>query len=167
MPVRGIKKTATICDKERGTIHLSENESSVGEEYGEENLTPHKTGRAASGPTERSINQVTLLGRVGGEPQQRGRQEAPVTVFSLATNSTWKNPNPLPHESEWTTRTDWHNIAVFKPKLREQAYNYIVKGCRVHITGRIVYGELTDKQGVRRHTTTIAAEDIVYLSRPQ
>ena len=39
---------------------------------------------------ERSVNHVTLLGRVGSEPQQRGNDSNPVTVFSLATNTMWK-----------------------------------------------------------------------------
>merc|ERR1711874_337882 len=118
----------------------------------EEDLSPHRTARPDTGPMERSINQVNLLGRVGTDPQQRG---------------SGKNPDPGPDESIWTTRTDWHNIAVFKPGLRDQAYNYVVKGTRLHVTGRIIYGEVVDRAGIRRHTTTIAADDIIYLQRPR
>jgi len=164
---RGIKKTVVIEDPEHGTIHLSEEEAPTEDAYVKENLTPHTTDRPDSGPKERCINSVTLMGRVGRDPQQRGNEKTPVTVFSLATNSMWKNPNPGPSDSTWTTRTDWHNIAVFKPGLRDQAYNYIVKGSRIHVTGKIVYGEVVDKLGVRRHTTTIAADDIIFLNRPQ
>jgi len=169
LAVRGAanKKTIVLNDPEHGTVHLSENEA---DEYSgpdiEENLTPHTAARPDTGPMERSVNHVTLLGRVGSEPQMRGNDSNPVTVFSLATNSMWKTPNPGPSDPVWTTRTDWHNVAVFKPRLRDQAFNYIVKGTRVHVTGRIVYGEVVDKAGVRRHTTTIAAEDIIYLNRP-
>ena len=134
------------------------------------------------GPTERSINQVILMGRVGADPQIRGTEARPITTFSLATNSVWKTQNPGPGDSEWSNRVDWHNVVVFKPGLRESAYNYVHKvmnsseegyssnsillqGCRVHITGRLMYGELVDKAGVKRFTTSIACEDIIYLSR--
>eukprot|EP00092_Neocalanus_flemingeri_P026273 GFUD01028478.1.p1 GENE.GFUD01028478.1~~GFUD01028478.1.p1 ORF type:complete len:225 (-),score=74.51 GFUD01028478.1:93-767(-) len=117
------------------------------------------------GPSERSINQVVLMGRAGTDPQIRGTEDKPITTFSLATNSTWKTQNPGPGDSEWSSRVDWHNVVVFKPGLRENAYNYVHKGCRVHITGRIIYGEVMDRSGVKRHTTTIACEDIIYLTR--
>jgi len=117
------------------------------------------------GPSERSINQVTLLGRVGTDPQIRGSEERPVTSFSLATNSVWKTANPGPGDSEWSHRVDWHNVVVFKPGLRESAYNNVHKGARLHITGRLLYGEVVDRAGVRRTTTTIACEDIIYLTR--
>ena len=42
---------------------------------------------------------------------------------------------------------------------------FIFKGARVHITGRLLYGEVVDKAGVRRTTTTIACDDIIYLMR--
>jgi len=165
---RGAKKTIVIEDPEHGTIHLSEDDDVKTEEtYVEENLTPNTTDLPDRGPRERCINSVTLLGRVGRDPQQRGSENTPVTVFSMATTSMWKNPNPGPSDPPWTTRTDWHNIAVFKPGLRDQAYNYIVKGSRIHVTGKIVYGEVVDKMGIRRHTTTIAADDIIYLVRPK
>ena len=79
------------------------------------------------GPSERSINQVTLLGRVGTDPQIRGSEERPVTSFSLATNSVWKTPNPGPGDPAWSHRVDWHNVVVFKPGLRESAYNNVHK----------------------------------------
>lgn len=97
----------------------------------------------------------------------RGTEEKPITTFSLATNTTWKAESPAPGGSEWTHRTDWHNVVVFKRGLREQAYNYVTKGARIHVTGRIIYGEVTDKTGVKRHTTSIAAEDIIYVERKQ
>ena len=116
------------------------------------------------GPGEKSINQVTLLGRVGLEPQIRGTEENPVTTFNLATNSSWRNINPRAGDSEWNKRTDWHNVVVFKPGLRELAYNNIVKGSRLHVTGKLMYGEYLDRQGVKRQTTSIVCDDIIFLS---
>lgn len=116
------------------------------------------------GPGEKSINQVTLLGRVGLEPQIRGTEENPVTTFNLATNSSWRNINSRAGDSEWNKRTDWHNVVVFKPGLRELAYNNIVKGSRLHVTGKLMYGEYLDRQGVKRQTTSIVCDDIIFLS---
>ena len=79
------------------------------------------------GPSERSINQVTLLGRVGSDPQIRGTEAKPVTSFSLATNAVWKTQNPGPGDSVWSHRVDWHNVVVFKPGMRESTYNNIHK----------------------------------------
>ena len=117
------------------------------------------------GPGEKGINQVTLLGRVGLEPQIRGSEDSPVTTFNLATNSSWRNINPRAGENEWSKRTDWHNVVVFKPGLRELAYNNIVKGSRVHVTGKLMYGEYLDRQGVKRQTTSIVCDDIIFLSQ--
>merc|ERR1712059_21261 len=104
---------------------------------------------------EKSINQVTLLGRVGSDPQVRGSETKQVTIFSLATNTRWKTGE------EWSYRTDWHNIAVFQPNLKEKTYTYITKGSRVYVTGKLLYGEITDRNGVKRTTTSIAADDII------
>ena len=116
------------------------------------------------GPGEKSINQVTLLGRVGLEPQIRGTEENPVTTFNLATNSSWRNINPRAGDAEWNKKTDWHNVVVFKPGLRELAYNNIVKGSRLHVTGKLMYGEYLDRQGVKRQTTSIVCDDIIFLT---
>ena len=117
------------------------------------------------GPTEKSINQVTLLGRVGMDPQIRGSEDKPVTTFSLATNSSWRNVNQRPGDSEWTHKTEWHNVVVFKPGLRESVYNNLMKGSRVHVSGRLMYGEYVDTRGVKRQTTSIVCEDIIYLTK--
>ena len=74
-------------------------------------------------PSERCINQVTLLGRIGQDPQIKGGQTKPVTTFSLATNSSWKTDA----YSEWQTRTEWHKIAIFKPWLQDAVSHFLTK----------------------------------------
>ena len=74
-------------------------------------------------PSERCINQVTLLGRIGQDPQIKGSQTKPVTTFSLATNSSWKTDA----YSEWQTRTEWHKIAIFKPWLQDAVSHFLTK----------------------------------------
>ncbi|XP_025200780.1 single-stranded DNA-binding protein, mitochondrial [Melanaphis sacchari] len=108
---------------------------------------------------EKTINKVTLLGRVGADPQKRGTEEHPVVVFSLATHQNYINNN-----EESTQKTDWHRIVVFRPGLRDTVYNYLQKGQRVHISGRLIYGELKDESGTTRTTTSIAADDIIFFN---
>ncbi|XP_026477967.1 single-stranded DNA-binding protein, mitochondrial-like [Ctenocephalides felis] len=107
---------------------------------------------------EKSINNVTLLGRVGAEPQKRGSEEHPVVTFSVATHSNYK------YESgELLQKTDWHRVCVFRPSLRESVYNHLKKGQRVHVTGRISYSEINGEDGKPRHTTSIIADDVIFF----
>lgn len=101
--------------------------------------------------TERSINKVTLIGRAGADAVLRGTLEHPVVVFNLATNSGDK--------------TDWHRISVFKPGLRSLAENYVRTGNRLYIEGRLNYGQIQDASGATIPTTSIIAEEIVFLSQ--
>ena len=57
-----------------------------------------------------------MIGRVGGSPQLRGTEEHPVVVFPMATNIRYRKPGS--NGDEYETKTDWHNIAIFKPYLR-------------------------------------------------
>jgi single-strand DNA-binding protein len=43
-------------------------------------------------------------------------------------------------------------------------YQYVKKGQRVYVTGRLTYGEITDTEGVQRATTAIIAEDVIFMS---
>ena len=59
---------------------------------------------------EKCVNSVTLLGRVGIDPQLRGSEEHPVVIFSLATNLRYRPGG----DGDYATKTDWHNVAVFR-----------------------------------------------------
>ncbi|NXY83867.1 SSBP protein, partial [Alcedo cyanopectus] len=116
-----------------------------------------------------AMNRVQLLGRVGQDPIMRQVEgKNPVTIFSLATNEMWRTG-----ESEVTQggdnfvifiklgdisqKTTWHRISVFRPGLRDVTYQYVKKGSRIYVEGKIDYGEYTDKNNVRRQATTIIA----------
>ncbi|XP_020782217.1 single-stranded DNA-binding protein, mitochondrial [Boleophthalmus pectinirostris] len=116
---------------------------------------------------ERSINRVQLLGRVGQDPVMRqveGRN--PVTIFSVATNEMWRSGEGEmnPGSGDISQKTTWHRVSVFKPGLRDVAYQYIKKGSRVLVEGKLDYGEYVDKNQVRRQATTIIADNIIFLS---
>ena len=104
---------------------------------------------------------MTLLGRVGIHPQMRGSEANPCVTFTLATSVRFPAKNSVPGEDTMITKTDWHNIAVFKPLLRDSVYEHVLKGNRVLVQGRILYGSVEDRAGVIRSTTTIVAEDVI------
>ncbi|XP_067135777.1 single-stranded DNA-binding protein, mitochondrial isoform X2 [Centruroides vittatus] len=107
---------------------------------------------------EKSINQVTLLGRVGMDPQMRGSESNKVLIFTLATNSNYKYSS-----GETRQKTEWHRISVFREHLRSNLNQYLKKGSRVFVQGRIMYGEIKDSNGISHVTTTIVADDVVFL----
>ncbi|XP_045492214.1 single-stranded DNA-binding protein, mitochondrial [Colias croceus] len=112
--------------------------------------------------TEKTINQVTLLGRVGADPQKRGSEEHPVINFPLATHFSYK------YESgDILQRTDWHRISVFRPGLRDTVYKYLKKGQRVYVTGKLSYGEVKLDDGQVRTASTVIADDIIFFQSQQ
>ncbi|KOC66725.1 Single-stranded DNA-binding protein, mitochondrial, partial [Habropoda laboriosa] len=105
-----------------------------------------------------AINKVTLLGRVGGEPQKRGNVEHPVVIFSLATHSNYKYMN-----GDFVQRTEWHKVCVFKPNLRDSVQTYLKKGQRVLVFGKMSYGEFKDEEGNTKPSAAIVADDVIFF----
>jgi len=110
------------------------------------------------GTLEKSINRITLLGRVGIDPQLRGSDSSPVVLFTLATNHNYRFES-----GEIQQKTEWHRISVFKPYLRNMVTQNVKKGQRILVDGRLTYGEITDTKGVQHITSTIVASDVVCL----
>ncbi|KNC27899.1 Single-stranded DNA-binding protein, mitochondrial [Lucilia cuprina] len=108
--------------------------------------------------TEKTVNTVSLLGRVGADPQLRGNTAHPVVTFSLATHTNYKYEN-----GDWAQRTDWHRVVVFKPNLRDTVMEYLKKGQRAMVQGKITYGEITDQQGNQKPSCSIIAEDVIFF----
>ncbi|XP_003401943.1 single-stranded DNA-binding protein, mitochondrial [Bombus terrestris] len=107
---------------------------------------------------EKTINQVTLLGRVGSDAQKRGTEDHPVVIFSLATHSNYRYMN-----GDFVQRTEWHRICIFKPALRDTVLNYLKKGQRVYVLGKINYGEFKDEEGVVKPSTSVIADDVIFF----
>lgn len=114
------------------------------------------------GPIEKSMNQVLLLGRVGGDPVLKGTDAHPVVLFSLATNTNYKSASD---GGVMKQKTDWHRVSLFKPFLRDLALANMRKGSRILVTGRISYGEVVDSKGIQHQSTTIIADDLIFLAR--
>jgi single-strand DNA-binding protein len=106
-----------------------------------------------------SVNKVILVGRLGKDPEVKYTQGGtPVAKFTVATNEVWKDQN-----GEKQERTEWHNIVAWT-KLAEICGQYLNKGSRVYIEGRIQTRSWEDKEGTKRYITEIRADSMVMLS---
>lgn len=110
-----------------------------------------------------SINTVTLVGRIGQDPDIRYSKDGKaVATLSLATSEKWKDRNT----GQVQESTDWHRVILFG-RQAEIADQYVKKGSLIGITGSIKYGKYTDKNGIERYTTEIRARDLQLLSGGQ
>jgi len=108
------------------------------------------------------VNKVILIGRLGADPEVRYTQEgAMVTNFRLATDEQWRDKS-----GEKVQRTEWHRIVTFG-KLAEICGNYLSKGRLVYIEGRIQTRSWDDRDGNKRYTTEIVAQNMQMLERKE
>lgn len=106
----------------------------------------------------RSVNKAILIGNLGKDPELRYTPGGvAVTNFSLATSERWKNKDGEMQES-----TEWHNIVAFR-RLAEIAGEYLRKGSRVYIEGKIRNRSWEGKDGQKRYTTEIIADNLMML----
>jgi single-strand DNA-binding protein len=105
-----------------------------------------------------SVNKVILVGRLGRDPETRytGGGQA-VANFSVATDESYKDRN-----GERQKRTEWHKIVVWG-KQAEIAQQYLKKGSLVFIEGRIQSREWQDKEGQKRTSFEIVANNFRML----
>lgn len=108
----------------------------------------------------RSINKAILVGNVGKDPETKFLPSgSPVTNFSLATSDRYKDKS-----GEFQERTEWHNVVAFD-RLAEIVRDYVKKGSKLYIEGRIQTRSWDDKQtGQKRYMTEIHVRDLVLLS---
>ena len=106
------------------------------------------------------LNRAELIGRLGADPEVRYTQnEAPVAVFSLATNEQWKDQN-----GETQERTEWHRIIAWD-NLAKVCEEYLNKGKLVYVEGPLRTRSWEDNEGVTRRVTEIVARTIKMLDR--
>src|SRR5271163_360630 len=107
----------------------------------------------------KSVNKVILIGNLGKDPEVKYTpQGTPVAKFSLATNERYKDK-----DGNWQDRTEWHNIVLWE-RLAEVAGEYLKKGGKVYIEGRIRTDSWDDKQsGQKKYMTTNVGRDIGLL----
>lgn len=104
-----------------------------------------------------SLNQITLLGNVGNDPEQRQVGDSAVTAFSLATSRQWKGRDGSKQE-----KTEWHRCQAWNMgtnKLADIAAQYLRKGDKVLVVGSLEYRDW-EKDGVKRTAAEIRVSDI-------
>ena len=99
------------------------------------------------------LNQVTLIGRVGKEPDIREIQSGKVVKFTLATNNYNKD-------------TEWHSVVCFG-KTADAMSQFLQKGTLVCVIGQVHYNKFTDKEGINKVYTEIIANQVLLLSKPE
>lgn len=106
----------------------------------------------------RGINKVILVGNLGKDPEMRYTPKgSAVATVSIATSETWKDENGQQQE-----QTEWHRVVFFE-RLAEIVGEYLKKGSKVYVEGKLRTNKWQDKSGQDRYTTEIVARDMQML----
>ena len=102
-----------------------------------------------------SVNKTILIGLLGKDPEIRTTQNGKeIASFSLATSESWKNKTTGQKE----TKTEWHQISIFSPGLVNVVKQYLKKGSKIYIEGKLETTNYTDKNDIERYTTKIVLQ---------
>lgn len=112
----------------------------------------------------RGINKVILIGNLGDAPTVRHTQNSTaVANLSIATSESWKDKQT----GEQKENTEWHRCVLYK-RLAEIAGEYLKKGSKVYVEGKLRTNKWTDQQGVDRYTTEVVVNELQMLDgKPQ
>lgn len=104
------------------------------------------------------LNKAMIIGRLTRDPETRTTpQGINVTSFGVATNFFWTNS-----QGERQEKVEYHNVVAWR-KLAEICSQYLQKGRKVYIEGRIQTRTYTDKEGNQKNRTEIIAENMIML----
>jgi single-strand DNA-binding protein len=99
-----------------------------------------------------SVNKAILVGNLGKEPEIKRLQSGePVCNLSVATSESWRDK----HSGERHERTEWHRVVIFNEALVRVAEQYLRKGSKVYLEGRIETRKWQDRDGTDRYVTEI------------
>ncbi len=105
------------------------------------------------------LNSITLVGFVGADPEQRQAKGngSKFTVLSVATQRSWKNA-----DDEWSSKTEWHRIVPFRPRLADHVARTIKKGAHVLVVGSLVSStyEIANGKGKKAKGTKVTSWSI-------
>ncbi len=105
------------------------------------------------------INKVILVGHLGKDPEVRYLEGGvSVASFPLATTETFNK------DGRKVEQTEWHNIVLWR-SLADVAAKFLQKGKLVYIEGKLRTRSFEDKEGVKKYTTEIVAENFTMLGR--
>lgn len=105
------------------------------------------------------INKVILIGHLGKDPEIRYLEGGvSVASFPLATSETFNK------DGKKVEQTEWHNIVMWR-SLADVAAKYLQKGKLVYIEGKLRTRSFEDKEGIKKYTTEVVAENFTMLGR--
>ena len=110
----------------------------------------------------KDLNKVMLTGHLGADPEMRYTESGnAVTSFRVASGRSWKSEDGTQHDD-----TEWFRVVAWN-KLGEICNQYLSKGARVYIEGRLQTRQWQDQEGVTRYSTEVIANDMIMLSNRQ
>jgi single-strand DNA-binding protein len=102
-----------------------------------------------------SVNKVILVGNLGRDPEIRTFQNGgKVCNLRIATSEQWKDKQ----SGERKERTEWHSVAVFQEGLVRICEQYLKKGSKVYIEGKLQTRKWQDQSGADRYTTEVVLQ---------
>jgi single-strand DNA-binding protein len=110
-----------------------------------------------------SLNKAMIIGNLGRDPEMRYTPSGqPVTQFTVAVNRNYKDGT-----GEWQEETEWFRIVAWGP-LAERTAEYLRKGRKVYVEGRLQTRQWEDQSGQKRYTTELIANTVTPLDpRPR
>lgn len=106
----------------------------------------------------RSVNKVILVGNLGRDAETKFTPSGvSITRFSVATGRRWKDQQ----SGEWKEETEWHNVSLWRA---ENLAQYLTKGKQVYVEGRLQTRSYEDKDGQKKYSTEVVADDVILLS---
>lgn len=106
------------------------------------------------------LNKAMIIGRLTADPESRTTpQGTSVAAFSVATNFVWTDGSGQKQE-----RVEYHNVVVWR-KLAEICSQYLRKGSKVYIEGRLQTRSWDGQDGVKRYRTEVIADNMIMLDK--
>ncbi len=107
-----------------------------------------------------TMNKILIIGNVGGDPEMRYTPSGnPVTSFSVATTYRYTTQGEQREETQWFRVSAWNRLA-------ETCNQYVVKGMKVFVDGRLNVREYVGQDGQTRTSVDVNAFDVRFLNRP-
>lgn len=105
------------------------------------------------------VNKAIIIGNLGQTPEMKYLTNGDaVCNISIATSESWKDKNT----GEKQERTEWHRVVMFR-RLAEIAGQYLKKGSKVYVEGKLQTRKWEDQKGIERYTTEIVASQLQML----
>ena len=105
------------------------------------------------------VNKVILVGNLGSDPEIKYTKAGdPVANLSIATSESWKDKN----SGDLQEKVEWHRVVMFS-RLAEIAEQYLKKGSKVFVEGKLQTRKWQDQEGKDRYTTEVVAKEMTML----